>query len=116
MERTINLDGLKEMVGDDKEVIKEMLEIFVQDVPEYLQTINQAKADNNWPTIATTAHTLKSTVSFTGRNDLVAIAETLQYQKTTPTDPKMHELLQEFIDKLTMLISEVNEMLASNSY
>ncbi len=116
MERTVNLDSLKEMVGDDHEVIKEMLEIFAQDVPVYLETIASSLKEDNWGAIAAAAHTLKSTVSFTGRNDLVKMAETLQYQKVKPTDEQILNLLNEFTDQVNSVLGEVEEMLQTDDY
>ncbi len=116
MDRTVNLSSLKEMVGDDPEVIQEMLEIFCQDVPNYLAAIDKGLAEDDWSVIASATHTLKSTLGFTGRGDLVDMAEKLQYQKTKPEDIAFYELLNVFKVQAAGVLQEIKEMLANKDF
>jgi len=116
MGRTVDLSILKEMVGDDPEIIQEMLEIFCQDVPQYMDAIQQGELANDWAAIANAAHTLKSTVGFTGRKDLVQLAEKLQYQKTVPEDPVYFDLLKQFKTEILSVLQEVKEMVDNKEF
>lgn len=113
---TIDLSYLKSLVGDEPEVIEEMLQIFCEDVPNYLDTMRQALSSSDWETIAKTAHTLKSSLGFTGRMDMVELAEKLQHQKTAPdTESVVHEL-QAFIGKTEEIIAEFRRRLSVKDF
>ncbi len=112
----VDLTYLKSLVGDDPEVIEEMLTIFCEDVPVYLETMTVSEQNNDWPTLAKTAHSLKSSVGFTGRNDLVEMAETLQHQKEKPTNPAIFETLTNFKKQTAEIVSAFHEMIKNKDY
>jgi len=111
-----NLDMLYEMFGDDKSAVKEMLQIFVEDVPAYIRTINEALKKDDWEKIAKTAHTLKSTFGFTGREDMVDMAEKLQHQKTKPKDAATLDLLALFCAEGNKIVTFFEAKLEKNDF
>lgn len=112
----VNLDYLKSLVGDDPETIREMLTIFCEDVPKYLITMQKAQEENDWQSVARTAHSLKSSMGFTGRDDMVEMAETLQHQKEAPTDPAILVLLEKFKKESYSIVSEFQQMVDNDSF
>lgn len=112
----VNLDYLKSLVGDDPETIREMLNIFCEDVPKYLENMQNAQDADNWPDVARTAHSLKSSMGFTGRADMVDMAETLQHQKERPTNQAIFDLLEKFKAEAKDIVAEMNLMVQSGNY
>lgn len=107
----VDLTMLREIVDNDPELLREMLGIFCQDVPQYVEVMRKARADEDWVTVAQVAHTLKSSVSFTGRKDLVEMADTLQQQKVKPVNPQIEDLLKSFIREVLKVTEQFKEML-----
>ncbi len=112
----VNLDYLKSLVGDDPETIREMLNIFCEDVPKYLDTLQKAQDNNEWEGVARTAHSLKSSMGFTGRADMVDMAEILQHQKTPPTDPNTLEILEKFKIQSHEIVAEFQSMIDRDDF
>lgn len=112
----VNLDYLKSLVGDDPETIREMLNIFCEDVPAYLATMQNAQDQDDWNIVARTAHSLKSSMGFTGRSDMVDMAETLQHQKEKPQDASLIALLEKFKAEAHEIVQEFKLMLETGNF
>lgn len=56
----INLDALRDIVGDDVETLKDVLESFLEDSPKLLKGMEQGLISQDLEEIERNAHTLKS--------------------------------------------------------
>ena len=65
------LTTIVEMVGEDKESVHEIITIFCEDVPGYLSSLKSHLQAQEFDSAAKIIHTLKSTVSLAGEDDLV---------------------------------------------
>lgn len=65
----LDLSYLKEMSDDNAEFIIEMIDLFKAQTPVYLSELEKAVADKNWPLVSTSAHKMKPTFSYVGRED-----------------------------------------------
>lgn len=66
----LDLSYLKEMSGDSAEFIIEMLDTLVQQIPIYLNDLQQAVDQSDWKATAEFAHKVKPTFYYVGREDL----------------------------------------------
>ena len=107
----VDLAFLREMVGDDQDVVEEMVEIFKEDTPNYLNAIEEGLKPDDWESIAKTCHTLKSSIGFMGRQDLVGHAQTLQMQKTAPAK---NDSIRKTLDHFRSEIRAVVDYLIQN--
>ena len=57
-----NLDYVEEISGGDNGFKKELIEIFIQQIPEFIGNMNKFLAEKNLPDLAKEAHTAKSSV------------------------------------------------------
>ena len=57
-----NLDYVEEISGGDNDFKKELIEIFINQVPDFIANMNKYLAENNLPDLAKEAHTAKSSV------------------------------------------------------
>jgi HPt (histidine-containing phosphotransfer) domain-containing protein len=55
----INLDKLKSFWGEDIQLQKEMLNIYINDVPEYLTSLKKAIEEKNFKAVYLHAHQIK---------------------------------------------------------
>ncbi len=73
-----NLTYLSEMTGGKKQLIKEIIDAFLQQVPNELKSINDAILKNDFITIKNFAHTMKSSVSIMGISSLNPILNEME--------------------------------------
>ncbi|MFW6309555.1 MAG: Hpt domain-containing protein [Prolixibacteraceae bacterium] len=57
-----NLDYIEEISGGDNDFKKELIEIFINQIPDFISNMNKYLAENNLPDLAKEAHTAKSSV------------------------------------------------------
>ncbi len=55
-----NLDYVEEISGGDNGFKKELIEIFINQIPDFISNMKKYLADNNLPDLAKEAHTAKS--------------------------------------------------------
>jgi HPt (histidine-containing phosphotransfer) domain-containing protein len=61
-------DEALKMFEDDVEFLKELVEIFINDVPEHMSEIEEAVNSRNSETLQKSAHKLKGAVANFGKN------------------------------------------------
>lgn len=98
-ERLYNTSLLREIIGDEDE-IKNMLQIFLDSMPEILEDLNQAYEQGNIEQTAKTAHKMKSSL------------DTLKVQSLYDTVRKIDktEKAEKLKDELPRIIGEINTM------
>src|ERR1035437_6760875 len=80
-----DLSYLSEMVGGKKQLIKEIMDVFLKQVPEELQSINDAVLKTDYAVIKRYAHTMKSTVSIMGISMLTPVLQEMEDLGATAT-------------------------------
>lgn len=66
----LDLTYLKEMAGDSPEFIIEMIDLFKSQTPIYLSELEDAISQKDWEKIASSAHKMKPTFTYVGREDV----------------------------------------------
>lgn len=99
-----HLDKLVGFVGDDPVAIQNMVRIFLQTVPELLETINESFKQQNPDKMAKAAHSLKPTLDVFGIDSLYAVIRNIEQKaKSEVFDKELHEL----INKLNSVLETV---------
>jgi len=62
----INLEYLRETTVDNPKLIKEIINIFLEQTPGFLAKLDEAVSSQNWTEVKTVAHKMKPTVSYVG--------------------------------------------------
>lgn len=65
-ELNIDLSYLKDVASGSSEFMIEMIDIFLDQTPEYFEKLDQAVKDKEWKTVADIAHKIKPTLIFMG--------------------------------------------------
>ena len=78
VENVCDLSYLSEMVGGKKQLIKEIMDVFLKQVPEELQSINDAVAKTDYAVVKRFAHTMKSSVSIMGISALTPVLREIE--------------------------------------
>ncbi len=66
----VDLSYLEGIAEGDKDIIKELVEIFLDQMPEFTEGFADSFQDKDWLKIAAIAHKAKSSVVSMGMNDL----------------------------------------------
>lgn len=98
---TLNMDALREMTGGDTKLLKEMLDLFLNQTPVLMKALTDHFKNGDLPAVKTTAHTLKPTFSYVGMDKAMNIAEQIELIANREDPP---------VDELEDLISELKEI------
>jgi len=67
----VDLEYVTDLSRGNKDFIREIISIFLEENPAEIQILEKAVADNNFDLVKSTAHKLKSTVPFLGLDKVV---------------------------------------------
>ena len=66
MDTAIDLSYLREVTGDSNDIMKEMLELFLNDTPVALELLQDKCKESDWDVIRAEAHKIKPSFMFVG--------------------------------------------------
>ena len=100
------------MSGGNPEIIKEMINIFIEQTEEYIVDMQKFLDEKDYLQLGKLAHKAKSSVAIMGMNDLATDLKTLELlakdSKDIETYPKY---VNDFVQISTQAISELKELL-----
>ncbi len=67
---TVNVTYLEEVCGDSKEIIKEMVDIFIEQIPGFCSEMHSLYNDEKYHDLGLLAHKAKSSVAIMGMESL----------------------------------------------
>ena len=106
----INLDYLDMMSDGDDSMKTVMLEMLLEELPQEIQKMTALLEQEDWETLASVSHKMKSTLAFVGNDEMTTANK--QIEQITKSDPSK-DSLNEFMNTLTrlcpMIISELKE-------
>lgn len=105
-EKMCNLSYLSEMMAGKKDLIKGMMDAFLKQVPEELQSINDAITKTDYATIKNFAHTMKSSVSIMGIAVLIPVLKGMEDLGAMAEDI---EKIKELNQKLNLICGQAIE-------
>jgi len=74
----IDLNYLKSMAGDDPEIIQEMKDLFIAQVPEFIDNLKRYLKEEKYMDLGKEAHKAKSSVMIMGMEELGKDLKNLQ--------------------------------------
>ncbi len=99
---------LRAYLGDDSQQIKEMLELFLENIPNDLKELNLFCEKNDVENIRKTAHRLKSSVRLFGLNQ---VGEILQKMETLSEENSTKNKLETLARQVNQLMEHELELL-----
>lgn len=82
----INLNYLESMSGGDPEIVEEMKDIFIAQVPEFIENLRKYLEEGNYIELGREAHKAKSSVMIMGMEELGKDLKSLQLATIAGTD------------------------------
>lgn len=105
-----DLSYLESMSMGSNDLIKEMIQIFVDQLPEFTEGLVKHLNNNELHQLGALAHKAKSSVAVMGMNDLATDLKTLELTAKAGESPEMYPVLVEkFILQVTVSAKELTE-------
>ena len=108
--RITNLEYLKEITGGEPEIIKEFIQLFFEQLPEFKNGMTHYLAEKKWKELGELAHKAKSSVMTFGMNELGYRLKELQLKTQKLEDVESYpEYVDEFMSIIAQAETELNE-------
>lgn len=104
--KVFDLRYLSDMMGGKKNLIKEIIDAFLKQVPASVASLNDAVAKTDYPKIRSLAHTMKSSVSIMG---ISVLAPVLHDMEGFARDNRDIEKIRPLNDQLNLIVNQAIE-------
>lgn len=115
-ERYVNLAALEELSGGDKNMIKELINMFIEKTPGIIKDLKKAFHDEKFEEMSNLAHNIKPTFNYVGVDRGFELTQRIEDFKNEPYPiielQKLIEELEYLIDQVT---KEMKVLLAENN-
>jgi HPt (histidine-containing phosphotransfer) domain-containing protein len=95
--------------GNNKELIGNIIDVFLQHVPENLKSINNALQENNYQEFIAFVHNIKSSVAMFDIPELEHLLKDMKSQATNSID---NEKIKELNNRLNLMLKQLFEEVA----
>ncbi len=93
--KPVELDRLQEICCGDKEFERELIEVFLSDSLERIQTMESALNEKNVEVFRIQAHSIKGASANAGAETMTSIARSMEKAETDGEDHEVQQLLKE---------------------
>jgi HPt (histidine-containing phosphotransfer) domain-containing protein len=111
-EKLYNLDMVKEMAGGSQEFVNQLIQLFLDSVPESMELINTHYNNGDFEAMGKEAHKLKSTIRTIEVPSMVNQVMAIErIGKTGENLASLPGLLQEFNEVMPKVVDQMKEEL-----
>lgn len=104
----VDLSYLKEMADGESAIIKEMIDIFIMQVDEFVEQLRQLHADKEWQNLGKVAHKAKSSVAIMGMTDLADNLKKLELLTKNGEGIELYEqIIKKFEEQCRLAVNEL---------
>ena len=100
----INLEYLETMTGGDAEMMNQMIQMLVDEIPSEIVKMQACVATKDWEDIFQLSHKLKTTLAFIGNEEINSLNKTIEHCSRNRIDineiPQMIEQLSELSEPI----------------
>jgi len=113
----LDLNNLYELTGGDKELLKEIMELFLDQTPGLMSKVLTHFKSNEYDKVKEFSHTLKPTFTYVGMDKATELAEQIELMagENNPDAEKLEELINEMNTICTQAIDKVKNARSSMS-
>jgi len=113
----LDLNNLYELTGGDKELLKEIMELFLDQTPGLMSKVLTHFKSNEYAKVKEFSHTLKPTFTYVGMDKATELAEQIELMagENNPDSEKLEELINEMNTICTQAIDKVKNARSSMS-
>lgn len=81
-----NLEFLKQVYNSDNEIIDQIRQIFLENIPKYINDLKQASDEQNWAAISFTAHKIKSSIKLFNIDQIIEEVVEIEHHSKAMTE------------------------------
>ncbi|MEI6276289.1 MAG: Hpt domain-containing protein [Prolixibacteraceae bacterium] len=109
-----NLDYLRAITEGDQQIIREMIQIFLDQIPVFSHNLNELYLTGQYAALGSEAHKIKSSLLIMGMNELAEEMKDLQNKTIQKIDPESYPVyISHFETQCKAVIEELQIELAS---
>lgn len=109
----INTEYLETVAGGDTDLMKELIDMFRDQVEEIHSEMESLLAMNNYASLGLLAHKAKSSVAIMGMEDLAVMLKTFELEaKEGLNHEKYRSYIDRYSNEATAAVAELDEMLS----
>ena len=109
----INTEQIDAISAGDNDFKKELIDIFLEQIPEFIEKITTFHEAKNWEMLAREAHTAKSSAMTFGMDTAGQLLKDIQLQAENEELENIPELVTKVLSHLGAAVPELNELKAS---
>jgi len=107
----INPDYLNSITGGDSEMIREIVDMFKEQITETYFEMKSFFSDKNYKALGCLAHKAKSSVAIMGMEDLAKLLKTLELQTREGTGSELYEeYIERFKNDTWAAVKELDDL------
>jgi HPt (histidine-containing phosphotransfer) domain-containing protein len=111
MEISIDISYLESMTGGDKQLMKEMIDIFKEQVPEFVGEMKKCLSVSDYKGLAAIAHKAKSSISIFGLVQLISDLKKFEIKVANCEKTETYnEFIHYFETTCNQAIFQINKM------
>ena len=107
----VNLEYIESMSGGDETIIRELVDIFIEQVPEFIREMQKLYEKQDWTNLGMLAHKAKSSIAIMGMNDLAAMLKEFELNAKEAKSPEKYSgYIERFVDETTHAVEELKSI------
>ncbi len=107
----INSEYLDSVSAGDPEIIREIVDMFSEQVIEMYNEMKSLLEEKNYHSLGMLAHKAKSSVSIMGMNDLAEMLRTFELQAKDGTDSELYgSYIDRFLYETKIAVTELGDL------
>lgn len=107
------LEYLDEIAAGDINFKKDLIKIFLEQVPEFVSNMKKFYSGNDFPNLAKEAHTAKSSVLIFGMEETGSNLKKIQEYAEEKKTELISELLQKVVSDLENIVAPLNNFIGA---
>ncbi len=108
---TLDLSKTRKNIGSDESLLREIVSVFIEDVPQILAELQAACLRNDYRGVALQAHSLKGLCDTFGAEPARTFAQRLELDATNSSDAVTMEKIHRLVDSLNRTIAALQHEL-----
>jgi len=114
--KMINLSYINDMAGGNNEIVFEMIDVFIDQVPEFLEEMNACYEKKDWYNLGLIAHKAKSSVAILGMESQAKELKHLEILAKDGAETEQYlDIIKGFENDCQIAIKELNQYKNKNS-
>jgi len=113
-ESMVDLSYIKAMAGDSVELVDEMINIFISQIPGFVSEMKSYHKDKDWQSLSLVAHKAKSSLAVMGMNKQATLLKKLEMKSKDGSDKEQYsDYIDSFENDCKIAVIELQDILNS---